>query len=132
MAVVTASAFLGSVTNPANAASHQTVSAPARISGSTPVPVAQVLQTGTVGTAYSETISAQGGVSPYSFAVTTGGLPAGLALNSSTGVISGTPTAAATYNFTIEVTDANGWTGTQAFRIIVGIGGGSGALTWAA
>lgn len=43
------------------------------------------------------------------------------------------PSAAATYNFTIKVTDANGSTGTQAFEIIVSVpvfGGGS--FTYAA
>lgn len=83
-----------------------------------PVPVAAVLKGGTVGTAYSETITAQGGTSPYTYAVTSGSLPAGLSLSSS-GVISGTPTTAATSNFTITVTDANGFTGSQAFQITI-------------
>src|ERR1039458_1221903 len=55
-----------------------------------PVPVAQQLKGGTIGIAYSETISAQGGTSPYTFALTSGSLPTGTSLNTSTGVISGT------------------------------------------
>lgn len=86
-------------------------------SSSNPVPVASALKGGIVGEAYSETISAQGGTSPYSFAVTGGALPAGTSLNSSTGVISGTPTTSGTASFTITVTDASGYIGSTAFTI---------------
>jgi hypothetical protein len=51
------------------------------------------LAIGQQGTAYNATLTASGGVSPYSWTLTSGALPAGLSLNSSTGVISGTPTA---------------------------------------
>lgn len=59
-----------------------------------------------IGISYATTIVATGGVSPYTFAVTTGSLPAGLTLNPSTGVLSGTPSAAGTFSFTVTVTDA--------------------------
>lgn len=62
-----------------------------------PVPVAVALQGGVTGAAYSETIDVQGGSGPYTFAVSSGALPSGLSLNTSTGVISGTPIATATY-----------------------------------
>jgi len=69
-------------------------------------PIAGALTTGTVGTAYSSvTLSTSGGANPYTYAVTTGSLPAGLSL--SAGVISGTPTAAGTSNFTITATDSS-------------------------
>lgn len=84
-----------------------------------PVPVASALKGGTVGTAYSATISAQGGTTPYSFAVTSGALPAGTSLNSSTGVISGTPTTVGSASFTITVTDASSFTGATAFTIVI-------------
>ncbi|MHC4714185.1 MAG: putative Ig domain-containing protein, partial [Planctomycetota bacterium] len=64
------------------------------------------LADGTVGVAYSETLAATGGVTPYSWAVISGSLPAGLSLNSTTGEISGTPTSSGTSNFTVEVTDS--------------------------
>lgn len=69
---------------------------------------------GTVGTAYSETITASGGTAPYSFAVTAGSLPPGLSLSSG-GVLSGTPTTAGSYSFTISATDSNSNTGSQAY-----------------
>jgi Putative Ig domain len=54
------------------------------------------LPSATVGTAYSQTLTASGGTTPYTWAVTSGALPVGLSLNASTGVISGTPTTAST------------------------------------
>jgi hypothetical protein len=92
-----------------------------------------VLQNGVTGVAYSETIVAQGGSGTgYSYAVTGGALPTGTTLNSSTGVISGTPTTAATYSFTITVTDSLGQTGSQGFSIAITApsGGGGGAYTF--
>ncbi len=77
------------------------------------------LPSGTIGTAYSQTISASGGTSPYSYSVTAGALPAGLALVGSTGVISGTPIVSGTSNFTITATDANTCTASQAYSIVI-------------
>jgi uncharacterized repeat protein (TIGR01451 family) len=74
----------------------------------------------TVGTAYTQTVGASGGATPYAYAVSSGSLPAGLTLNPGTGIISGTPTAAATSNFTIRATDANGCSGTRAYTIVSG------------
>jgi hypothetical protein len=50
---------------------------------------------GQVGTPYSASLSAQGGIAPYMFSISAGALPAGLTLSSSTGAITGTPTTAA-------------------------------------
>ena len=63
--------------------------------------------TGTVGTPYSYTYAATGTPAP-AFAVASGGLPAGLSLNSATGVLSGTPTAAAAATFTVRASNGGG------------------------
>src|SRR5256886_4473149 len=63
------------------------------------------LPDGTVGSAYSATLNASGGSTPYSWSVSSGTLPTGLSL-SSTGTISGTPTVAGAFPFTVAVKDA--------------------------
>lgn len=120
----------------ASGGAHQIVKASIQGGGgaspNTPVPLASALKGGTTGVAYSETIISQGGTSPYSYSVISGALPTSTSLNSSTGVISGTPTVAGTYSFTIKVTDTNGSTGTQAFSITIAApsAGGGGAWTF--
>ena len=74
---------------------------------------------GTTSVAYSTTLTASGGVAPYTWSVSVGSLPAGLQLNASTGVISGTPTATGTTNFTVQVTDNNSNTATKALSVVV-------------
>jgi polysaccharide export outer membrane protein len=61
-----------------------------------------------LGVAYDSAIVASGGTGAYQFAVIGGALPAGLALNPSSGAISGTPTADGTFSFTVQVTDSAG------------------------
>jgi len=77
------------------------------------------LPSGTIGVPYGESLSATGGLPPYSWSIVSGSLPPGLALNSSTGEISGTPTAAGTYNFTAQVSDLNANTVVKALSIII-------------
>ena len=72
-----------------------------------------------VSSAYSQTISASGGNGTYSYAVTAGSLPAGLSLNTSTGALTGTPTAGGAFNFTITATDTASATGSKAYSITV-------------
>ncbi|MCK9417911.1 MAG: YDG domain-containing protein [Nitrospirae bacterium] len=60
---------------------------------------------GFLNSAYSEAIRLAGGIGPYTFSMT-GQLPAGLTLNTATGIISGTPTAAGLTNVSITVTDS--------------------------
>jgi plastocyanin domain-containing protein len=77
------------------------------------------LPTGKVGISYSGALAASDGTSPYTWSVSAGSLPAGLSLNSSSGTISGTPTAAGTYSFTSAVTDSVGSTATETLSIMI-------------
>jgi hypothetical protein len=83
--------------------------------------VTSALPGATVGASYSQTLSASGGVLPYTWAITTGSLPAGLSLSSS-GAITGTPSSPGSSTFTVEVTDSTTptpLTATQALSISV-------------
>ena len=75
------------------------------------------LPNGQVGTAYSQTLTTIGGSAPLTYALT-GTLPAGLSLNTTTGEISGTPTApTGTASFTVTVTDAKSCSDAQPLTI---------------
>lgn len=65
------------------------------------------LPNATIRTAYSATLMANGGTSPYKWSIMSGSLPKGLHLNRTTGVISGTPATSdsGTYTFTVGVVD---------------------------
>jgi hypothetical protein len=83
------------------------------------------LPKGTVGTAYSTTLAAKGGSKPYTWSLVKGAvLPAGLTLGATTGTISGTPTTAGTFSFSVKVTTtASGavpkYTATKKFTLTV-------------
>lgn len=90
-----------------------TVSAPTIVLTPTTLPQ------GKVGNAYtSTTLSSSGGGAPYTYAVTGGALPTGLVL-SSVGVLSGSPTAAGSFNFTVTATDHLGFQGSQAYSVVI-------------
>ncbi len=74
---------------------------------------------GSVGVFYSQSISASGGVPPYSFNITGGASPAGLSLNVNTGLLSGAPSAAGTFTFLIVARDAAQQTATRSFTIVI-------------
>lgn len=73
---------------------------------------------GFVGTTYSQTFTATGGAGPYSFTRVTGTLPPGLTLATG-GALTGTPTTAGTFTFTVQATDAAGCTGTQGYTVTI-------------
>jgi hypothetical protein len=77
------------------------------------------LPTGTTGFKYSATLSASGGISPYTWSVVSGSLPPGLSLNPTSGVITGIPTNAGSFRFTVEVAGANVSIATKALSIEV-------------
>jgi predicted secreted protein len=76
------------------------------------------LTAGAAGSPYSKTLTQTGALGTPSFAITAGALPPGLTLSSS-GTISGTPTATGTFNFTATVSDASGCSGSQNYSITV-------------
>jgi len=77
------------------------------------------LPNGAVGTAYNQTVTASGGTAPYVFSLSSGSLPTGLTLNGATGAITGTPTTAGTFTFTITARDANGCTGSRLYEVTI-------------
>ena len=74
---------------------------------------------GEVGVGYSDQLTVTGGTSPFTWSVSSGTLPAGVTLAPSTGLLSGTPTAAGSYTFTVEVTDAGGLTATESVSMTI-------------
>jgi Putative Ig domain len=79
------------------------------------------------GTPYSAPLAASGGVPPLTWAISSGALPPGLTLTTTTGQISGTPTTQGTFPLTVEVTDSSllppdqhSQTATQSLSLTVG------------
>ena len=106
------------------------------IAGTGPTPTTRVPRCcsppppgGEVGVAYSDQLTVTGGTSPFTWSVSSGTLPPGVTLGASTGLLSGTPTTAGTYSFTVKVTDSSGLSGTEAASLTI-IAGPS--LTFAA
>lgn len=73
-------------------------------------PAAGALTGGNVGVSYTQQFTASAGTAPYIYTVTAGALPTGLTL-STTGLLSGTPTAVGNYTFTVTATDSSTGTG---------------------
>src|SRR5204862_657198 len=92
-----------------------TVVGPLTITTATPLPG------GTTLVPYpSLTFAAGGGTPPYNnWIVTIGSLPPGLNLAAGTGALTGTPTTAGVYNFTVQVSDSLAATATKAFSLTV-------------
>jgi len=101
---------------PFTASNNYTIDVPAPTIAVAPA----TLPNTTAGLAYSQTLTATGGASPYTFAVTAGSLPTGTSLTAA-GALSGTTTASGTFNFTVTATDAFGQTGTQAYTVVVAV-----------
>jgi hypothetical protein len=82
-------------------------------------------QTSTVGTAVSVQVHATDSASGQTLTYSATGLPAGLSINASSGLISGTPTTAGTSNVTVTATDTTGASGSASFTWTVNpVGGG--------
>ena len=92
--------------------------------GSKPVPNAPVLATstlppGAVNSPYSSGVGVQRGTGtpPFTWSITSGSLPAGLSLNTTTSAITGTPTTVGNSIFTIKVTDSNSLSASEILSI---------------
>lgn len=72
-----------------------------------------------VGAAYQASLAATGGAAPYTWSLSAGVLPAGLALDPASGAIAGTPTAAGSFTFTVRAADATGASATRSLALAV-------------
>jgi hypothetical protein len=92
--------------------------------------VASTVSSGTVNVPYSATLTASGGTAPYTWKVTSGSLPKGLALSAG-GVLSGTPSVAGSSSMTIEVVDSAKTPGEGALSATLVINDGAVVITTA-
>ncbi|WP_409286037.1 putative Ig domain-containing protein, partial [Pseudomonas protegens] len=115
--------FSGSDSFTYTATNTSGTSSPATVTITVSAPTLAITPTtlpdGTQGTSYSQAVSASGGATPYTYAITAGSLPTGLSLNTSSGVISGTPSGTGTFNLTVTATDANSATGSRAYSLVI-------------
>ncbi len=79
------------------------------------------MPTGIVGDSYKSSVVVNGGVAPLTWTVSSGTLPAGLTLNSSTGAVTGTPTTPGVSSFTVTVSDSNVPPKTFAWPITINV-----------
>src|SRR5580704_5715851 len=86
------------------------------------------LPNGTVNTSYNSLLTASGGITPYTWSISSGTLPVGLTLSSGTGQISGRPGAAGYSLLTVKVTDAQNHTATAPLSVTVDTGNANGTL----
>jgi hypothetical protein len=101
---VETASFTVSATNGAGVA-VKALSIAVAVSTTAPAITTASLPNGQVGVLYTQPLAATG-TAPITWAITSGTLPLGLALNTSTGVISGTPTTAGTSPFTVQASNS--------------------------
>ena len=79
------------------------------------------LPNGMVNGAYSATLAATGGTTPYTWSIVGGFLPPGLSLDPVAGALSGTPSAYGVFNFTVQVSDASTLPQTASSQLSISI-----------
>ncbi|EOC1343635.1 autotransporter domain-containing protein [Cronobacter dublinensis] len=99
----------------ADATVSLTILAPTTV---TIAPASGALPAATTGSAWSQTLSATGGSAPYTW--TAHGLPAGISLNPATGALSGTPTTAGSFTFSVTAKEAGNVSATTTYTLVVG------------
>ena len=105
-------------TDAANPVDTKTAPVTVTVNGLAPLTLNGSLPNAVVGTPYTQTLSASGGLTPYTYAVTSGALPAGLTL-ASNGTLSGTPTAPGASSFTVTATDSEGTPQTASLPLVL-------------
>jgi uncharacterized repeat protein (TIGR03803 family) len=100
-----------------------TLTVPALVATTTSLP------DGVVGAAYSQTLIEQNGLAPFTWTVAGGSLPAGLALDGSTGAISGTPAQPGVSNFTVQVTDGESVPATASTNLSITVAASAPTVT---
>jgi hypothetical protein len=101
---------------------HETTSRELAITVVPPLPLAittENLDDAPLGGSYTAMLSAEGGMQPYTWSVEDGKMPDGLALEASTGAISGIPECKGTFTFTVKVTDDRTATAVRALSVTV-------------
>jgi hypothetical protein len=88
-------------------------------SGALTIQTASPLPNAIEGSSYTTPLNATGGTTPYVWSISAGSLPTGMSLSSSSGAITGTPTATGVSSFTAKVTDALTVFTTKAFSLTV-------------
>jgi IPT/TIG domain/Putative Ig domain len=116
--------FTVQVTDPGSSpqsASHAfTISIAAAAAATSPLQITtSSLSGGQLGLNYSATLAAANGVPPYTWSNTGGQWPPGLALQASTGQISGNPTQAGAFGFLVQAKDSSGQTASSNFSVVI-------------
>jgi hypothetical protein len=116
------STFTVRVTDSVSTIAIQTFSLTITSASSFAITSGPVLLSGFVGGVYSQVLTAAGGSPPYTWTTAAGALPPGLAISAS-GTITGTPTGAGVFAFTIQATDSASAAATKASTLTVVAGG---------
>ncbi len=124
---VSGGAFTATV--PARSLVTYTIPAGSTGTGNTVTVTSPGNQAGSTGTAASVQIHASDSAAGQTLGYSAAGLPAGLSISSTTGLISGTPTTAGTSTVTVTATDSTGASGSATFTWTVSSAGGGGSGT---